>query len=103
MACLLTIRSDESEIRGDWITVGGQVVGDANTERIEALLKEHLQEVGRDRSGWETLYVDPNGGRFWEHTYPQSEMHGGGPPLLRHVTAEDARQKYHIPRDILPR
>jgi len=41
-----------------------------------------------------TLYRDPDDGRYWERTYPQSELHGGGPPELRVLATEDARQKY---------
>ncbi|MHB1530434.1 MAG: Imm27 family immunity protein [Acidiferrobacteraceae bacterium] len=60
-------------------------------KRIIALTESHLQEIGRDASGWNTLYQDPTGGRYWELSYPQSELHGGGPPELRYLTAEQAR------------
>ena len=58
------------------------------------LVASHLVEIARDSTGWDTLYVDPDDGRFWEHIYPQSEMHGGGPPMLKHVSEEEARAKY---------
>jgi hypothetical protein len=43
---------------------------------------------------WETLYRDPSDGRYWERTYPSGELHGGGPPALRCMTADEARRKY---------
>jgi hypothetical protein len=88
------IDSSETEIRGDFLMIDGQVVADASTLRIETLRDEYLREIGRDASGWDTLYMDPYDGRLWEHTYPQSHMHGGGPPLLRLIGTEEARRKY---------
>jgi hypothetical protein len=45
---------------------------------------------------WETPFQDPNDGRFWERTYPHSEMHGGGPPRLTLMSTEKVRKKYGI-------
>lgn len=54
----------------------------------------HLVQLGADSSGWDELYRDPGGGRLWEPTWPQSEMHGGGPPRLTHLMIDAARSKY---------
>jgi hypothetical protein len=62
--------------------------------RIHELVRSHLSKLGCDASGWETLYVDPVDGRLWELTYPQSGLHGGGPPELRCLTRDEARRKY---------
>jgi hypothetical protein len=40
------------------------------------------------------LYRDPVTGRLWELTWPQSDLHGGGPPRLRLVQADEVRPKY---------
>ena len=45
-------------------------------------------------AGWETLYRDPRDGRLWELTYPQSEMHGGGPRRLHVLSRDEAAAKY---------
>jgi hypothetical protein len=69
-------------------------VADATCRRIEQLIKDQLQKIGTDISGWEPLYRDPTDDRFWELTFPQGEMHGGGPPRLAWISHENARQKY---------
>lgn len=91
---MMSINPSETLLTGQWFIQGGRPVADDVCKRIIALTKSHLQEVGRDASGWNTLYRDPNDGRYWELSYPQSELHGGGPPELRHLTADQARQKY---------
>ena len=53
-------------------------------------------KLGGDASGWDVLFRDPTDGRLWELIYPQSEPHGGGPPQLRCLTADEARQKYGV-------
>jgi hypothetical protein len=90
----MNIASDEVEIRAGWVRSGDRVIGDSSAERIDRLIRGHLRELGRDATGWETLYVDPDDGRLWELIYPHSEMHGGGPPVLRYLSRPQARQKY---------
>jgi hypothetical protein len=85
---------DENELRGAWIVVRGRVAKDDVTERIEWLVAHSLRRLGTDASGWDTLFRDPADGRLWEMIYPQSEMQGGGPPLLRHLSPDAARAKY---------
>jgi hypothetical protein len=47
-----------------------------------------------ETGGWETLFLDPTDGRYWERTYPQGEQHGGGPAALLLIRVADARKKY---------
>jgi hypothetical protein len=88
------IKPSETVLTGQWILQGGRPVVDDVCKRILALTGSYLVEVGRDTSGWDTLYRDPTDGRYWELTYPQSELQGGGPPQLRCLTADEAKQKY---------
>ncbi len=60
---------------------------------IDAALMR-LELIGRDRSGWNTLYRDPGSGQLWEVTYPMGEMHGGGPRALALINDAYARAKY---------
>lgn len=91
------IAPEENEIRGSWRVVGGKVEADANCSRIEQLIESDLREVACDGSGWDILYMDPSDGRYWELTYPESQLHGGGPPTLKQLTKEEARNKYGTP------
>ena len=92
----MNLRPDEVEITGAWIFEGGRVRGDAACDRIEQLLAGVLQRLGAsaDSGGWDTLYRDPADGRFWEHTYPRSYMHGGGPPKLATIPRDEAIRRY---------
>ena len=47
--------------------------------RIQQLIRDELVKIARDLTGWRVLYRDPKDGRLWQLSYPQSEMHGGGP------------------------
>jgi Immunity protein 27 len=91
---MIEIESFETVLTGQWILKDGRVVADDVSRRILSLTKSHLVEVGRDASGWTTLYRDPSDGRYWELTYPQGELQGGGAPQLRYVTIQEAKQKY---------
>jgi Immunity protein 27 len=91
---MMDIKPSETVLTGQCILQGGRPVADDVCKRILTLAKSYLVELGRDASGWNALYRDPNDGRYWELIYPQSELHGGGPPQLRCLTAEEARQKY---------
>jgi hypothetical protein len=88
------IASHETEIRGRWIMVGGRVEADDDCRRIDELVAHKLRELGQDATGWDRLFVDPGDGRHWELTYPESELHGGGPPRLRYLQESEARAKY---------
>jgi hypothetical protein len=88
------LQPDETDLLGKWTFLNGRMWADPTTERIEVLVDRHLQKIATDWSGWETLYRDPQDGRYWEHTYPQSEMHGGGPPRLTNISFDEAKAKY---------
>ena len=79
---------------GRWKIVNGQARADVACERIEWLTSGSLEKIAS--SNWETLFRDPDDGRYWERTYPMSEMHGGGPPSLFALSAEKAHAKYRF-------
>jgi hypothetical protein len=90
------IKPAKTVIAGGWISDNGCMVGDGVLKRIRALTESYLVGIGKDTSGWLVLYRDPFDGRYWELTYPQGEMQGGGPPELRCISAEEARQTFSI-------
>ena len=92
----MQISPEETELVGRWETVGGAVLADAAAKRIAELTRTYLTKVAVNESGWETLYQDPTDLRFWELTYPHGEMHGGGPPMLKSLSVQEARSKYGV-------
>jgi hypothetical protein len=87
----------ESQIVGQWITGSGSVAADDSCARIETLVASHLIEVARSSDGWTTLYQDPDDARYWEHSYPQGHLQGGGPPSLIAISKYEASAKYDLP------
>lgn len=92
----MNLQPDERDLVGKWNFDGTKTRGDEVCDRIKYLTEQALQKlaVSRDYGAWETLFRDPADGRLWERTYPQGEMHGGGPPRLAVISEEEARRKY---------
>ena len=92
----MKIDKNETKIIGHWNFNGSKMIADDQCLRIDMLIKNYLVRVATDSSGWLTLYQDPNDCRYWELTYPDSEMQGGGPPLLILLSESEAKDKYNI-------
>jgi Immunity protein 27 len=93
------LQPNEDMLTGRWLVEGGRARADAACERIEWLIAHHLQKIvdSRQSGAWETLYSDPEDGRYWERTYPQGGMPGGGPPpQLKRLTIQEASEKYGV-------
>jgi hypothetical protein len=92
----MKINPQEIELVGKWIAEKGQMHADTACKRIQWLTSNHLRKVAisKQSGGWETLFQDPDDGRYWEQTYPLSGMHGGGPPTLKCLSREQAKAKY---------
>ena len=94
MSRRIELRMDEVLLAGKWVEVGDKVVADDVCVRIQSLVASGLTCLGADASGWEQLFRDSRDGRLWELTYPQGELHGGGPPCLTCIGQDEARAKY---------
>lgn len=92
------LKPNEESVIGEWIYKDDTAVGDSGCQRIEWLIQSHLRKVADSpKSGaLETLYRDPDDGRYWERTYPRGEMHGGGPPTLRTIGSDEIGDKYGV-------
>ena len=77
-----TLHPHENELCGSWRVIDTSVVQDEVAERINWLVEECLVRVATSRDGWSALYRDPQDGRYWEFTHPDSEQLGGGAPCL---------------------
>jgi hypothetical protein len=62
--------------------------------RIQQLIRDELVQIARDLSGWRVLYRDPKDAKLWELSYPNSEMHGGGPAKLTWVSSQLAEKVF---------
>jgi hypothetical protein len=92
------LQANETVLTGSWVACDGQVQGDTNCKRIEWLISNTLRKITDSpvSGGWETLYQDTDDNRYWERTYPQGELHGGGPAELRYLAAREASAKYGV-------
>ncbi len=92
----MKLEPHETKLIGKWVVENGQVRADAICKRIDWLTSHQLRRIAISKrwGAWETLFRDPDDGRYWERTYPQSEMHGGGPPALECLSREQGQAKY---------
>ena len=67
------------------------------SERIYWLTTHYFKKIVDN--GWEILYKDNSDNHLWELIYPNSEMHGGGAPMLRTIDKESAISKYGVSID----
>lgn len=92
----MNLEKEEIELIGEWIFQNGEMVEDSVAKRINLLKDDFLIKVATDESGWNTLYKDPEDNRYWELTYRNSDLQGGGAPLLTNLNKESALLKYNI-------
>ena len=94
----MKLKPEETILTGRWLFDGGANRGDFTCERIKWLTTNELQRLANNPQwgDWEVLFIDPTDGRYWELTYPQGEMQGGGPPQLQVLPEADARKKYPL-------
>jgi hypothetical protein len=85
---------EDTELVGGWDHSGEAPRLDAIDRRIFRLVTRRLVPRGVASGGWEQLYVDPRDGRYWELTFPEGSLHGGGPRRLTCVSESAAREKY---------
>jgi hypothetical protein len=86
----------ESEIAGSFITRDDRTTANAEVARIGKLVDGYLEKITASTDGWSVLYKDPNDGRLWELTYPNSGAHGGGAPRLKHISRDEAAKRYSL-------
>jgi hypothetical protein len=94
----MNLGPDETDLVGNWIQGSDGVVSDSVEKRINQLIADHLRKVAvsPESGGWEVLYRDPLDGRYWELTFPHSEMHGGGPRRLTCIPLDQMNAKYRL-------
>ncbi len=86
----------ETSLVGSWFEKGNSVEQDSVCERIQWLTDSYFEQIVVDGDNWSALYKDPDDGSYWELAYPQSHMHGGGPPALKRISENEAYQRYNL-------
>ena len=63
-------------------------------EELESFVADRCTQIATGVGGWESLFLDRESKELWVRTFPQSEMHGGGQPVLSPITAVEARERF---------
>ena len=58
--------------------------------------RSNLVQVVVDDVNWIVLYRDPKTGDYWKEYFPQSELHGGGPPIFVRISLDDAERDFKV-------
>jgi hypothetical protein len=87
---------DERQLTGAWDDAHEGVLGDEIDRRIFWLVRNRLRQRASANGGWDTLFIDPRDGRYWELTFPRGTLFGGGPRQLTHLSTAEAAEKYGV-------
>ena len=82
----MELSPSEHEIVGSFIERGSDVISDAACNRINWLIENSFTEIAF--LNWQAIYRDDFDGRYWLLDYPQSHLHGGGPPSIKCISKE---------------
>jgi len=88
------LKPEETQLVGKLLRVDSRLIENETSKRIKWLIQNHLKKITQDSTGWIVLFEDPNDKRYWELSYPESELHGGGQPMLTNISEQEARSKY---------
>jgi hypothetical protein len=60
----------------------------------KAFAERHLAKLKVDPVNWKVLWTNPQTGEFWKEYFPESELHGGGPPEFVKITEQEAKAEF---------
>ena len=87
---------EERVLVGGWIEGEGGRALDEVDRRIFWLVTRRLVPRGIAHGAWEQLYQDLRDGRYWELSFPEGSLFGGGPRRLERIAAAVARERYGV-------
>ena len=96
MTLFADLGPDERQLTGVRGDVHADSPGDEVDRRIFWLVRHRLHPRAAVNGGWDQLYLDPRDGRYWELTFPQGTLYGGGPRQLTMLSAQEAASKYGV-------
>lgn len=56
--------------------------------------RKNFVQVVVDDVNWTVLHRDRMTGEYWKEFFPQSELHGGGPPVFEKISKADAMREF---------
>jgi immunity protein 27 of polymorphic toxin system len=70
-----------------------------NRDRLEGnegqeFARRNLVQVVVDDVNWKVSHRNPVTGEYWKEFFPQSKMHGGGPPVFVKISEEEATREF---------
>ena len=75
----------ENILRGTWIEREGEVTEDETCKMINHLIDQVFSLIEVNTEDWQAIYQNPHDESLWRLSYPNSELHGGGPPMLERI------------------
>jgi len=60
----------------------------------QAFAKQYLIQRKVDDVSWQVLWQNPQTNEFWKEYFPESELHGGGPPEFVKITEQEAKAEF---------
>lgn len=92
----IRLKPEECTLEGKWEVTENDLIADAISKRIGDLIANELTRLAASADGWSVLYQDKHDGRYWELSYPSSELHGGGAPTLTCLGESEAKSQYGV-------
>ncbi|RME38104.1 MAG: hypothetical protein D6794_05890 [Deltaproteobacteria bacterium] len=90
------LKPDDRILTGLWLDLGSRMEKDSTWQRILWLTTNYLEPVAQDDERGSILYRDPEDGRYWELLFMRPELPEKGPPTLRFLEEEAAREAYSL-------
>jgi hypothetical protein len=73
-----------------------QIMNQFTGSQAISFLETNCIKITTDESGWEVLYKEKPSNKYWVLTYPNSEVHGGGEPLVSPLPNEEVKLKFNV-------
>ena len=71
------------DLRDVWCFENGKMTVRGDAAAIDGMLAKKLDKIKVDPINWIVIFRHRDTNQLWELSYPQSELHGGGPRRLR--------------------
>jgi hypothetical protein len=92
----IKLGKDETLLKSESFFKDGKFTVNDVPARIDYLTENVLKEIAVNNDEWTRLYLDESDGRYWELFYGEANWKDIGPPSLRNISEEEAKEKYKI-------